>query len=439
MPKPIVSVVGRPNVGKSTLVNRLAERRAAIVDAERGVTRDRSYHEADWNGREFILVDTGGIEPANADDRFSAAIREQALQALAESDAVLFVVDATSGVTAEDEEVARRLKRASIPVLLVANKVDGEAQEAGLWDLWSLGAGEPHPVSSVHGRGTGDLLDALVEALPEEPAAADDLYPEGTVNVAFVGRPNVGKSSLVNRISGTERSIVSDVAGTTRDAVDIVVERAGVPYRLVDTAGLRKRANVTEGVEYYSTLRGLQALDEADLAFLVIDGSTGVTEQDQKIAGFALERGCALVVALNKWDLLGDDEAREDLRVSIARRLEFCRWAPQVAVSALSGRGIEKLWDAAELALSNYRRRIPTPVVNDVLASIRESGHTVGEGRRHLRVFYGAQSASCPPALMLFCNHPDLVTDNYRRYMERRFREAVDLTGTPLRLGFKRR
>ncbi len=439
MAKPIVSVVGRPNVGKSTLVNRLSERRAAIVDAERGVTRDRSYHEADWNGREFVLVDTGGIEPQNADDRFSAAIREQALQALAESDAVLFVVDATAGATAEDEEVARRLRRAQVPVLLVANKVDGDAQEANLWELLSLGAGEPYPVSAVHGRGTGDLLDALVEVFPEEPAASEDRYPEGCVNVAIVGRPNVGKSSLVNCISGSERSIVSDVAGTTRDAVDIVVEHGSALYRLVDTAGLRKRANVTENVEYYSTLRGLQALDEADLAFLVIDGSAGVTEQDQKIAGFALERGCALVTVLNKWDLVRGEEAREDLRMSIARRLEFCKWAPQVAVSARSGRGIDKLWGAAELALENYRRRIPTPVVNDVLASIRESGHTVGEGRRHLRIFYGAQSASCPPALMLFCNHPDLVTDNYRRYLERRFREAVDLTGTPLRLAFKRR
>lgn len=439
MAKPVVSVVGRPNVGKSTLVNRLTERRAAIVDAERGVTRDRSYHEADWNGREFILVDTGGIESQNVQDAFAPAIRDQALQALAESDAVLFVVDAIAGATAEDEEVARTLKRAEVPVLLVANKVDGAAQEDDLWELLSLGAGEPHPVSAIHGRGTGDLLDDLVAALPEEPMRADDIYPEGTVNVAVVGRPNVGKSSLVNRISGTERSIVSDVAGTTRDAIDVVVEKDGVPWRLVDTAGLRKRANVTESVEYYSTLRGLQALEEADLALLVIDASEGVTEQDQKIAGYALERGCAIVTVLNKWDLVTSEEARQDLRASLRRRLEFLRWSIQVAVSAKGGRGIEKLWGAAETSLEHYGRRIPTPLVNDVLASVRESGHTVGEGRRHLRIFYGVQSASRPPVLTLFCNHPELVTDNYRRYLERRFREAVDLTGTPLRLSFKRR
>ncbi len=439
MPKPIVSIVGRPNVGKSTLVNRLSETGRAIVDPARGVTRDRSYHEADWNGREFVLVDTGGIEGLKTDDRFSGAIRSQAEAALAESDAVLFIVDARSGPTAEDEEVARLLRRSEVPVILVANKVDDPGSADGLWDFLSLGVGEPRPVSAAHGTATGDLLDELVELLPEEAAHGQDPYPPGTVDVAVIGRPNVGKSSLVNRLSGEERSIVSDVAGTTRDAIDVVVWHGETPFRLVDTAGMRKRPNVTEDVEYYSMVRGLRAMEAAELCLLVVDAQDGITEQDQKLASMAVERGSALVVLLNKWDLVHDADERERVRLSIERRLAFCAWAPVVAISALTGRGMDKLWAAAERSVEHHEAHLPTPRVNDVLAKVRESGHTVGEGRRRLRILYGVQTAVSPPQLTLFCNHPDLVTDNYRRYLERRFREAFDLTGTPLRIGFKRR
>lgn len=438
MTKPIVSVLGRPNVGKSTLVNRISETGKAIVDSSRGVTRDRSYHEADWNGREFVLVDTGGVESLKASERFAGPIREQAEAALAESDIALFVVDAQSGPTAEDEEVARLLKKASVPLLLVVNKVDNASSEEALWDFLSLGVGEPWPVSAIHGRGTGDLLDELVRLLPND-ASDEVLYPAGSVNVAVIGRPNVGKSSLVNRLSGTARSIVSDMAGTTRDAIDVVVEHDGVLFRLVDTAGMRKRSNVTDDIEYYSTIRGLRAMDQAELCLCVVDATAGVTEQDQKLASMATKRGCALVILLNKWDLITTEQDREKVRVSIARRFAFCSWAPTVALSARTGRGVDRLWASAEHALASHASRLATPAINDVLQSIRESGATVGEGSRRLRVFYGAQTATAPPELTLFCNHPELITDNYRRYMERRFREAFDLVGTPLRITFKRK
>lgn len=436
MARPIVAIVGRPNVGKSTLVNRIAQSREAIVHESRGVTRDRSYHEADWNGRDFTLVDTGGIETGKTDDKFSKSIREQAVAACEEADAIIFVCDATTGITEEDEAVARILQRSDKPTFLVANKLDNPDDNKELWEFYSLGLGDPYPISAVHGHGTGDLLDEVVAALPEE---TEDEYPEDALRVAIIGRPNVGKSSITNRFAGKDRSIVSDVAGTTRDALDVVVERDGKRYRLVDTAGMRKRNVVHEDIEYYSMVRGLRAIDEAEVCLLVVDASEGVTEQDQKIANMALERGCALIILLNKWDLVTTEEQREDVMQSVARRMTFAPWAPVLRTSALSGRALEKVWALVDKVGEAYSGQIRTGALNNLLQGIRESGHTIVKGPKRLRIQYANQTGNCPPAITFFCNFPELVDDNYKRYLENRLRETFDLEGTPVRLRFRKK
>lgn len=437
MAKPIVAIVGRPNVGKSTLVNRIAQKKEAIVHESRGVTRDRSYHEADWCGREFTLVDTGGIETGRSDDAFAGRIREQAEAACQEADVIIFVVDATTGVTEEDETVARILRRAGKPVFLVANKLDNPADDKTMWDFYALGLGEPRPISAVHGHGTGDLLDEVVAALPEP--ADEPEYPEDALRVAIIGRPNVGKSSITNRFAGKNRSIVSDVAGTTRDALDVIVERGDKRYRLVDTAGMRKRNLVHEDVEYYSLVRGLRAIDEAEVCLLVVDASEGVTEQDQKIAGLAIERGCALIILLNKWDLVTDDHAREEVMQSVARRMTFAPWAPVIRVSALTGRSLEKVWAVVDRVGSAHSGQVPTNALNNLLAQMRESGHTIVKGPKRLRIQYANQTGNRPPAITFFCNFPELIDDNYKRYLENRLREQFNLEGTPLRLRFRKK
>lgn len=437
MAKPIVAIVGRPNVGKSTLVNRIAQKKEAIVHESRGVTRDRSYHEADWCGREFTLVDTGGIETGRSDDAFAGHIREQAEAACQEADVIIFVVDATTGVTEEDETVARILRRAGKPVFLVANKLDNPADDKTMWDFYALGLGEPRPISAVHGHGTGDLLDEVVAALPEP--AEEPEYPEDALRVAIIGRPNVGKSSITNRFAGKNRSIVSDVAGTTRDALDVIVERGDKRYRLVDTAGMRKRNLVHEDVEYYSLVRGLRAIDEAEVCLLVVDASEGVTEQDQKIAGLAIERGCALIILLNKWDLVTDDHAREEVMQSVARRMTFAPWAPVIRVSALTGRSLEKVWAVVDRVGSAHSGQVPTSALNNLLAQMRESGHTIVKGSKRLRIQYANQTGNRPPAITFFCNFPELIDDNYKRYLENRLREQFNLEGTPLRLRFRKK
>lgn len=437
MAKPIVAIVGRPNVGKSTLVNRIAQKKEAIVHESRGVTRDRSYHEADWCGREFTLVDTGGIETGRSDDAFAGRIREQAEAACQEADVIIFVVDATTGVSEEDETVARILRRAGKPVFLVANKLDNPADDKTMWDFYALGLGEPRPISAVHGHGTGDLLDEVVAALPEP--AEEPEYPEDALRVAIIGRPNVGKSSITNRFAGKNRSIVSDVAGTTRDALDVIVERGDKRYRLVDTAGMRKRNLVHEDVEYYSLVRGLRAIDEAEVCLLVVDASEGVTEQDQKIAGLAIERGCALIILLNKWDLVTDDHAREEVMQSVARRMTFAPWAPVIRVSALTGRSLEKVWAVVDRVGAAHSGQVPTSALNNLLAQMRESGHTIVKGPKRLRIQYANQTGNRPPAITFFCNFPELIDDNYKRYLENRLREQFNLEGTPLRLRFRKK
>ena len=434
--KPIVAVVGRPNVGKSTLVNRLAETADAIVHESRGVTRDRSYHDADWNGRHFTLIDTGGIEPLKSDDVFAASIRDQALAGAEEADAILFVVDGSVGVTEEDETVARLLKRVKKPTFLLVNKLDNPDREhERLWEFYSLGVGDPIPISATHGHGTGDLLDDLIAVLPEETVDEDD-YPEA-LGVAIIGRPNAGKSSLFNKIIGRERSIVSDVAGTTRDAIDTIVERDGRRYRLVDTAGIRKKSTVYENIEYYSMVRGLRAIDRADVALLVVDSSVGVTEQDQKVANLAIERGCALVVLLNKWDLLADDRAREQVMETVDRRLTMAPWAEFLRISALTGRSVEKIWAMVDSAAEHRAQKLSTARLNQFLTDLREFGHTVVDGKRRLRMHYVTQTGVEPPAFTFFVNHPDLVNDTYARYIENRMREKFELKGTPVRLRFR--
>ena len=436
--KPVVAIVGRPNVGKSTLVNRLAGTNDAIVHESRGVTRDRSYHDADWNGREFI-VDTGGIEPMKSDDVFSTSIRDQALAAAEEADVVLFVVDGSVGVTEEDESVARMLKRVKKPILLLVNKLDNPAREdERLWEFYSLGIGDPRPISAHHGHGTGDLLDEVVALLPEEEDSEPELYPDA-LGVAIIGRPNAGKSSLFNKVIGSERSIVSDIAGTTRDAIDTYIERDGRRYRLVDTAGIRKKSTVYENIEYYSMVRGLRAIDRADVALLVVDSGVGMTEQDQKVANLAIERGCALVILLNKWDLLDDDYKREKALDTVARRMTLAPWAPMLRISALTGRSVEKIWKLIDEAAAERAKTISTSALNRFLTGLREFGHTIVDGKRRLRMHYVTQTGTNPPAFTFFVNHPDLVNDTYRRYVENRMRTEFGFKGTPIRLYFHKK
>ncbi|AEB07020.1 ribosome-associated GTPase EngA [Coriobacterium glomerans PW2] len=436
--KPIVAVVGRPNVGKSTLVNRLAQTSEAIVHETRGVTRDRSYHDADWAGREFTIVDTGGIESLKSEDVFSGSIRDQALAAAEEAAVILMVVDGRTGVTEEDETVARLLRRVDKPVFLLVNKLDNPDREGErLWEYSSLGIGDPLPISALHGHGTGDLLDEVVALLPDEEREVDP-FPDA-LGVAIIGRPNAGKSSLFNKMIGSERSIVSDVAGTTRDAIDTIVRRDARLYRMVDTAGIRKKSNVYENVEYYSMVRGLRAIDRADVALLVVDSSIGVTEQDQKVAALAIDRGCAVVVLLNKWDTLGEERLREQVMASVERRFTFATWAGVLRTSALTGRAVEKVWGMIDVAERARETKISTSRLNQFLTDLREFGHTVVDGKRRLRMHYMTQTGTKPPTFTLFVNHVELISDSYRRYIENRMRAKFGFGGTPIRLRFRKK
>lgn len=437
MALPIVAVVGRPNVGKSTFVNRIALSKDAIVHEQRGVTRDRSYHRADWNGKDFVLIDTGGIEMA-AEDVFQGSIRNQALLATEEADVILFMVDARAGVTADDTEVARLLKRSGHPVLLMVNKMDNPVKDDELWEFYNLGLGDPWAISSIHGHGTGDLLDELVKLLPESAKGDDDLQ-ESDINVAIIGRPNAGKSSLTNKLVGKERSIVSDVAGTTRDAIDTVIEHEGTRYRIIDTAGIRRKSQIDESVEYYGFVRALRAIDRADVALLLIDSTLGLTDQDQRVANLADERGCALIVLLNKWDLLESLEDREALREQIADRLPFVSYAPVIAISALTGRSVHRIWAAIDKAYTNFTSTIPTAKLNILLTELRDFGHTVSRGKMRLRINYMTQTGTRPPRFTFFANHPQIIDSNFERYLENRMREKFDLEGTPLIMKFKKK
>lgn len=430
---PVVAVVGRPNVGKSTLVNRILGRREAVVQDVPGVTRDRVFYDADWNGRRFVLVDTGGWAPDGAG--MAARITEQAELAVATADAVLFVVDATVGTTDDDEAVVRVLRRSKKPVLLAANKVDDVRAEAEAASMWNLGLGEPHPVSALHGRGSGDLLDEVLKLLPEAPR---DTGAElgGPRRVALIGKPNVGKSSLLNRIAGSDRSVVDDVAGTTVDPVDELVEIAGVTYRFIDTAGIRRRVKEATGHEYYASLRTQGAIERAEVCVALIDASQPVSEQDLRILTNAEESGRALVIAFNKWDLT-DDERRRYLDREIERDLIQFGWASKINISARTGRSVDRLSPAIEEALRGWETRIPTAKLNGFLGRLVAAHPHPVRGGKQPRILFGTQAQTAPPTFILFTS--GLLDDSYQRFVERRLREEFGFVGSPVHVQVRAR
>lgn len=431
--KPVVAVVGRPNVGKSTLVNRILGRREAVVQDVPGVTRDRVSYDANWNGREFVLTDTGGwISDAKG---MAAQIAEQAEIAIQLADAVLFVVDATVGTLDEDEAVVQVLRRSKKPVILAANKVDDQRHEALAASMWNLGLGEPYPVSAMHGRGSGDLLDALLAVLPDAPQERFDEVG-GPLRVAIVGKPNVGKSSLLNKISGGNRAVVSDVAGTTVDPVDELVEVGGQTYRLIDTAGIRRRVKEASGHEYYASLRTQAAIERAQVCVAVIDASEPVTEQDLRILSNVEETGRALVIVFNKWDLT-DDERRRYLDREIERDLVGFQWAPTVTISALTGRNVDKLSKAIEAAREGWEARISTGKLNAFLGRIVASHPHPVRGGKQPRILFGTQAHTCPPTFALFTSGK--FDASYVRFIERRLREEFGFIGSPVHIEIRAR
>jgi GTPase len=427
---PVVAVVGRPNVGKSTLVNRILGRREAVVQDIPGVTRDRIAYDALWNGRRFTLVDTGGWEP---DARgLQAMVSAQAERAAATADVVLFVVDGRTGATETDLIVARTLRRAKRPVVLAVTKVDDERYEPDASELWSLGLGEPHPVSGLHGRGSGDLLDAVLENLPDAPLDTDE--EGGPRRVALVGRPNVGKSSLLNRLTGEDRAVVDSVAGTTIDPVDSLVALGGEVWQFVDTAGLRRRVHQASGMEYYASLRTAAAIEAAEVAVVLLDASDRLSEQDQRVIAEVVDAGRALVLAFNKWDLL-DEDRRDQLEKEIARDLARVAWAPRVNVSALTGRAVDKLAVALRTSLQAWDTRISTGRLNSWLTEVVAQTPPPPRGGKAPRVLFATQADTRPPRFVLFTT--GFLEAGYRRFLERRLREDFEFSGTPIEISVR--
>jgi GTPase len=430
---PIVAIVGRPNVGKSTLFNRIVGRREAIVEERPGVTRDRKETEAEWQGVPFLLVDTGGWLPGG--DSLDEKVSRQSERAVDDAAIVLFVVDATVGIVEEDARVAELLRRRGLPVVVVANKVDDTNREAAIWEFVGLGLGDPAPVSALHGRGAGDVLDRVVGLLPDTGEDAVEAQAEDgdrVFSVALVGRPNVGKSTLFNRLIGDERSVVHDMPGTTRDAVDTVVETDDGPVRFVDTAGMRRKARIDDGTEYYSFVRALKAIDRADVALLVIDSRDGITHQDQRLAERIDAAGCPIVVVMNKWELL-DREAREDVAYQIGTRLHFLGESPVLRISALTGKGVQRLLPTLQGAIEDYHRRVPTRKVNEVIRSAQAAQPPPHGGR----ILYATQGAVDPPTFTLFANKE--IPKPYLRYLERMLREEFAFGATPIKIRVRRR
>jgi|TARA_B110000438_G_scaffold62657_1_gene63167 GTP-binding protein len=432
---PVVSVIGRPNVGKSTLFNRIIGRREAIVEERPGVTRDRKTLEAEWSGNSFLLVDTGGWMPSGTD--LDEKVSAQSEKAMYDSDLLLMLVDATTGITEEDSRIASLLRRIDTNVLLVVNKVDHSGRDLDVWNFMGLGLGEPFAVSALHSRHTGDLLDRIVELLPSEADDEDvlaslEIEDDGVPGVAIVGRPNVGKSTLFNRMIGDERSVVHDMPGTTRDAIDTVVDTDLGPVRFIDTAGMRRKARVDDDTEYYSNLRALRALDKADVALLVIDASEGVTAQDQRLAERVDGAGCPIVVLMNKWEVL-DQEQKDEVMYQVGQRLHFLGESPILRISARTGQGVHRLIPALEAAIDAYETRVPTRKVNEVI----QLAQSAQPGPHGARVLYATQGAAQPPTFTLFSNKE--IPASYMRYLERKLREAFDLGATPIRMRVRRR
>ncbi|WP_418276940.1 ribosome biogenesis GTPase Der [Isoptericola jiangsuensis] len=428
---PVLAVVGRPNVGKSTLVNRILGRREAVVEDKPGVTRDRVSYPAEWAGRDFTLVDTGGWEVDVAG--IESKVAEQAEVAISLADAVVFVVDAQVGATASDERVVEMLRRSGKPVVLCANKVDGPSGEADASYLWALGLGEPMPVSALHGRGLGEMLDAVMEALPEH-SEHGTLRPEGPRRVALVGRPNVGKSSLLNKLAGAERVVVDEVAGTTRDPVDELVEIKGIPYWFVDTAGIRRRVHQTRGADFYASLRTQAAIEKAEVSVVLVDASVPLTEQDTRVISQTVDAGRALVIAYNKWDLM-DDDRRPYLEREIERDLVQVTWAPRINVSARTGWHTDRLVRALETSLESWDTRVPTGRLNGFLGELVAAHPHPVRGGKQPRILFATQATTRPPRFVIFAT--GFLEQGYRRFIERRLREEFGFTGSPIRISVR--
>ncbi len=428
----VVAIVGRPNVGKSTLMNRIIGRREAIVEERPGVTRDRKEVEASWLGRSFTLIDTGGW--ITGGDALDEKVSRQSEQAMSEADVILFVLDSTVGITEEDAQVASLLRKRAESVVVVANKVDDRNHESAAWELVSLGLGDPSTISALHGRGTGDLLDRVIELLPEieEAEETTEETSEKIVAVALVGRPNVGKSTLFNHLIGEERAVVHDRPGTTRDAIDTIIESQFGPVRFIDTAGMRRKARIDEDTEYYSLVRALKAVDTADVALLVIDSQIGVTHQDQRLAERVDAAGCPIVVLLNKWDLC-DKEQKQDISEQVGDKLHFVGDAPVIKISALTGKNVHRLWPALSETIDDYRTRIPTRRVNDVIRAAQQAHPAPGGAR----VLYATQGATDPPTFTLFTNRE--LPKTWIRFLEKRLKEDLELGSTPIKIRIRRR
>ena len=438
MAKPLVAVVGRPNVGKSTFFNKISGRRISIVEDTPGVTRDRIYADCEWLGRPFTLIDTGGIDP-RTDDLLLRQMRRQAEIAIETCDVILFFTDGRTGLTADDEDVAVMLRKSHKPVILVVNKVDHHSQNDTIYDFYALGLGEPFAISSVNMLGFGDLLDEVISHFPED--ACDPEEEEHTIQIAVVGRPNVGKSSLVNRILGQERSMVSDIAGTTRDAIDTAFTREGQRYNIIDTAGIRrKRAIEEESIERYSIVRALAAVRRCDVALILIDAEAGVTEQDTKIAGYVHEEGKAAVILVNKWDAVEKDtNTMEAMRKKVVEELKFMDYAPVLFISALSGQRVHKVLSMVQSVYEQTSRRITTGLLNDVLNDATAALQPPYSGGRRLKIYYATQQSVCPPAFVFFVNDVELLHFAYQRYLENQLRKAFGFEGTPLRFILRER
>lgn len=437
MAKPIIAIVGRPNVGKSTLFNKIAGKRISIVEDTPGITRDRVYADGEWCGREFTMIDTGGIEPYSKDIILSQ-MRRQANLAIEMADVIIFMVNVKDGMTAADQEVATMLQKANKPIVLVCNKVDAPGEPPmELYEFYNLGLDEPMAVSSVHGRGVGDVLDKCVEYFPPK---SEDEEEDDTIKVAVVGKPNAGKSSLINRLLGEDRVIVSDIAGTTRDAIDTHLEKNGKKYTFIDTAGMRKRNKVDDIVERYSVIRSLNAVERCDVCVVMIDGVEGISEQDAKIAGYAHEQGKGTVIVVNKWDAVEkDDKTMEAMRTQVYETLGFMQYAPVVFISALTGQRVENLFSNIDYVADQNAMRLQTGALNDVLTDAVARVQPPSDKGKRLKLFYITQASTKPPTFVIFVNDAELAHFSYIRYIENQIRSAFGLTGTPVRFIIRER
>ncbi|MBQ7106386.1 MAG: ribosome biogenesis GTPase Der [Clostridia bacterium] len=437
MAKPVVAIVGRPNVGKSTLFNKLIGQRLSIVDDTPGVTRDRIYGEAEWAGRKFMLIDTGGIEP-KTDDIILKSMRSQAQLAIDMANVIIFVTDLRSGVTASDSEVAAMLLKSGKPIVLCVNKCDKIGEPPlEIYEFYNLGLGDPIGVSSVHGHGTGDLLEEVFKFMPED---TDEDEESDTVNVAVIGKPNAGKSSLINYLSGEERSIVSDIAGTTRDAIDTLVENEQGSFNFIDTAGLRRKSKVEDDIEKYSVLRAKMAIERSDVCVIMIDGADGFTEQDSKVAGLALEQGKACIIAVNKWDIVDKDgKTMDSYRKKLMNDFSFMSYAPIIFISAKTGQRVDRLFELIKYVHTQNTMRISTGMLNDILADATARVQPPSDKGKRLKIYYMTQASTKPPTFVCFCNRAELFHFSYQRYLENQIRSTFGLEGTPVRFVIRER